>query len=93
LVQPFNRWIQYKLVLVTCATLHPHSQKIPKSHSSTFHLVDPVHTELIHLSTDTTDKLIVAHSTRAITIEGGEQAELFGGAEAQVEAVEEPSTG
>lgn len=67
-------------MLVTCTTLHHHS-----------HLVDPVHTELIHLSTDTTDKLIVAHGTRAITIEGGEKAELFGGAEAQVEAVEEPS--
>ncbi len=89
LIQLFNRWIQYKLV----PTFTPSFPKDPQSHSYTFHLVDPVHTKLIHLSTDATDKLIVAHGTRAITIEGGEKAELFGGAEAQVEAVEEPSTG
>lgn len=53
-------------------------------------LVHPLQTEVIHLATNTTDELVVAHSTRAITVEGTEEAELFGGVETQVEAIEEP---
>ena len=53
-------------------------------------LVHPLQAEVVHLSANTTDELVVADAAGAIAIEGAEEAQLFSRAEAQVEAIEEP---